>query len=534
MKLPPFTHDRAILDSRRLFLTLLCACGAIAAGIDSSSAIFNDAKIHAYELSFYYPDWEDSLKYYKSLPDEEYIPARFLYRMSSGDSIVFDSIGVRYKGNSSYNFAANSPKKPFKFRFDKYRDNQRFFGVERLNFSNAAKDPTMMREKIAYDILGAYMPAPRTAFATITIEGSLIGLYTQIEQVDKIFLARHFGDNDFNLYKSSDNGSTLQYEGPNQSSYESHYELKTNEALNDWSGFIDVVDKLNNTPAQDFIRTVGGCLNLDIVCRYLAFNMVTSNFDSYTGSARNYYLYDDSTGGKFVLIPWDLNLSFGAYPNNWNVTTMDVVTVSNLAQRPLNRRILENDSLRRVYLRYIEEMINGPASTDSIVAKAAALRTLIDSCARADSNKLHPYDQFVANIDTSVSVTDGIARTTIPGLRLFSEARSAALRTQLDAYLPVVRGATGAHRGASLLSATCRAGAREIVIRFTTAKENAPFSLAIFDCRGVCVDGRTGGRVPAGTHRYVWDAAGCATGYYMVRLSLNNAVADARALTVLR
>jgi len=72
-------------------------------------------------------------------------------------------VGVRYKGNSSYAFAGKSPKKPFKFSFDKYIDDRRFFGIKKLNFSNGANYPTMTREKISYDILARYMAAPRAA-----------------------------------------------------------------------------------------------------------------------------------------------------------------------------------------------------------------------------------------------------------------------------------------------------------------------------------------------------------------------------------
>ena len=42
-------------------------------------------------------------------------------------------------------------------------------------------------------------------------------------------------------------------------------------------------------------------------------SLAISNFDSYTGSGRNFYLYDDLTSGKFKMMPWDLNESFGAY-----------------------------------------------------------------------------------------------------------------------------------------------------------------------------------------------------------------------------
>jgi hypothetical protein len=519
----------------RLLLSgaMLLACGVYATSIDSSGIIFNDSRIHAYELRFYYADWEDSLKYYKNLPDEEYIPARFVYRRGPGDSIVLDSIGVRYKGNSSYNFATSSPKKPFKFSFDKYRAGRTFFGVKKLNFSNGAKDPTMMREKIAYDIIGEYTPAPRTAFATISIEGRLIGLYTQIEQVDKIFLSRHFLKNDYNLYKSNDNGSTLLYKGVNQSIYEADYDLKTNETVNDWAALIGMIDKLNNTQAADFTRIVGGCLALDNICRYLAFNMVLSNFDSYTGSGRNFYFYDDSMSRKFTLIPWDLNLSFGVYGNNWNVTTVDVVTISNLAQRPLNKRIMENDSLRRVYLLYIQAMIDGFASSDSISAKAVRLNTLIDSLARVDSNKLHTYDDFSKNQDTDVVVLDGISRTTIPGLKSFSQKRNAALRTQLANYLPVRNPGRSVGRINALLLASQPGRERDVVIRYRIRSDNTDANLSAFNGRGVRVAGLSMRNATAGEYRYSWNTRTVPKGWYFIRLTENGSLSAVRGIAII-
>jgi hypothetical protein len=493
--------------------------GLVAAGIDSSDIIFDDSKIHAYELRFYYPNWLDSLKYYKSLPDEEYIPARFVYRKSAVDSIVLDSVGVRYKGNSSYDFAANSPKKPFKFSFDKYRNGRFFFGVKKLNFSNGAKDPTMMREKISYDIIGRYMPAPRAAFATITIEGRLVGLYTQVEQVDKNFLARAFKDNNGNLYKSIDNGSTLLYRGVNQSSYESEYELKTNETANDWSSFIAMVDKLNNTAVGSFTATAGTSLELGNICRYLAFNMVFSNFDSYTGSGRNYYLYDDPTTKKYFLIPWDLNLSFGVYANNWNVTTADIVAPSNLAQRPLNKRVLEIDTLRRAYLLSIKSMMDGPAGADAVSAMALRWKTLIDSCVQADSNKLHSYVDFVKNIGSDVSVVDGMSRTTIPGLTSFCTKRSVVLKAQLDNYLPVTNPLQGKTPQTLSCAVYLRGSPNAMTLRYVLNTGADRVRLDVLDASGKSVRTFDEGKKTTGAHDCSWNDRPVRAGVYLVKLT---------------
>lgn len=377
-------------------------------------------------MHFYVTGWADSLEYnYEN--GEVYMPAQLTY-----GGMVLDSIGVRYKGHSSYMLSRNTPKKPLKFKFDKYRKDQTFFGLNRLNFSNCVQDPSFMREAISYNIARQYMPAPRTAYANIYIEGELIGFYVQVEQVDKIFLKRYFEDNGFNLYKSSDDGANLEYRGANQSVYESELELKTNEDLNDWSRLITMIDKLNNTPASAFVDTMQNYLNLDNCIRHLAFNMVLSHFDSYTGSGRNFYLYDDKVSGQFNIIPWDFNETFGAYTNNWDVITQDVVNVSNLIQRPLNKRILENDSLKQVYLNYISKMINSPASYDSIAARVDRIKSLIDSCVNADNNKLYSYQNFIDNIENDVYVGIGML---VPGIKSFSQKRNASLQAQIAQYI---------------------------------------------------------------------------------------------------
>lgn len=391
---------------------------------DSSDLVFGDYKLYDYNLHFYYDNWADSLIYYFEALDEEYIPAQLIF----SDTLILDSIGVRYKGNSSYELSGNTPKKPLKFKFNEFVEGQRFFGLSRLNFSNGINDPSFMREKISYDIARRYLPAPRTAYANIYFDGELLGLYIQVEQVDKRFLTRNFEDDGFNLYKACDTGASLEYLGTEQSSYESIYLLKTNEDVDDFTALIEMIERLNNTPSQDFATVMQNHLNLDNCIRLLAFNMVLSNFDSYTGSGRNFYLYDDSTSGQFNIIPWDLNESFGVYKYSWDVINQDALQTSNISHRPLFRRILANDSLKSIYLHYIGAMIAGPASFDSISAMADSILPIIDNYVQADSNKLYSYQSFLNNIEDDVVLELGFI---VPGIKSFARLRNENLSFQL-------------------------------------------------------------------------------------------------------
>ena len=92
------------------FFTLFLSIGVFAQE-DSSLVLFDDSKVHEYTLTFYDTDYATKMEanYFN---DAGYIPAKF-----SDGTITLDSVGVRYKGNSSYNAASSSPKKPLKIKF---------------------------------------------------------------------------------------------------------------------------------------------------------------------------------------------------------------------------------------------------------------------------------------------------------------------------------------------------------------------------------------------------------------------------------
>lgn len=389
---------------------------------DPSRALFNFETVHDFELEFYVDEWADSLEQNYNA-GEVYMPARLFF----GDSLLLDSIGVRYKGNSSYLQAGNTPKKPFKLRFDKYVEDQRLLGLQRLNFNNCINDPSFMREPIAYHIASTIMPASRTAYANLYIEGELIGLYLLAEQLNEDFLARWYSDNGGNLFKAADDGATLLYRGDSAEDYTTEYELKTNETANDWSGLITLIENLNNLPDEQFAESMLTILDLDLCLRNLAFNMVLSHFDSYTGSGRNFYLYEDETSGQFQFLPWDLNETFGVYSAGWDVINQDIYDISNLASRPLNRRLLEQPDLRQQYSSLIRMLASGVAAEDSIIAWTDLLYPLIDQHVLADQNKLYSYQDFQNNISQTVLLALG---REAPGLHQFARERNQNLLLQ--------------------------------------------------------------------------------------------------------
>jgi len=297
--------------------------------------------------------------------------------------------------------------------------------------------------------------------------------------------------------------------------------LKTNETKNDWSGLINMLDTLNNTPDADFVKVVGKRLDLDNCIRYLAFNMVNANFDSYTGSSRNFYLYDDQKAGAFRLIPWDVNLSFGLYEGEWknNVATVDAFAPSNLDSRPLEKRIISNDSLKRVYAGYMKKMIEGPLCADSIGIAAHRLKGIIDSSIKADRENFFTYEQFCANIDTEVVIQKGTVRTIYVGLRSFTARRNSAVSEQIEKALPVIQNPSVRACAPAMLR--CNGNASGLKIRYYVPV-TAPVAIQVYNARGESVRLLAKGCKNKGIYSLHFNTHGLSAGYYMILLRTGN------------
>jgi len=242
-------------------------------------------------------------------------------------------VGVRYKGNSSY--FSPGPKKSFKVDFNLYVAGQNFHGFKKLNFNNNFKDPSMMREKLGYDLhLASGVPAPRTAHANLYLNGVLQGVYTLVQQVDKTFLRTHFGDDSGNLFKATGFDCSLTYLGSDPALYMADYELKTNEIENDYTGFVQLVHVLNNTPDAQFQAEIETVFHVDPFLSWLAVDTMLSHLDNYSGTGHNYYLYHNPGTGRFEFIPWDANEEFGNFRGGWTADEMLTLDIYQPFRKP--------------------------------------------------------------------------------------------------------------------------------------------------------------------------------------------------------
>ncbi len=279
------------------------------------------------------------------------------------DGEAMSQVGVRFKGNSSLNMSQDNNTKSFKVHFEQYVDGQRFGCVDRVSLNNNTKDPSMMRERLAYQLAGELgVVAPHTAYAEVTVDGALHGVFTMVQQVDHRFLKERYGTenhaDDGNLYKLYSNydfgflgwGATPDDYG--DSVAETGLVLKTNEddpSMNDFSDVTELVaaiDAVLAQPSADNRAALEQVFDIDSYLRYQAWTLAISNLDVYYGMQHNLYVYHSPQSGKFETLPWDLNEAFGSFacrgggpggpPPDEDVYTVDLMTPCG-DELPLNR-----------------------------------------------------------------------------------------------------------------------------------------------------------------------------------------------------
>lgn len=385
----------------------------------SGELLFDDTRIIEFHFSFSQPD------YWQLLLDtrhtENYVKGDLMI-----DGAEIKSIGVRLKGQSSWQIP--SDKKSIKIDFDEYLD-QKFDGLDKLNLNNGFSDPTFLREKLFYEHCNAIgLPAPRTNFAVVYINNIYFGLYTVVEEVEKTFLKERFSNNDGNLYKGDPAGD-LAYYGETASDYNNMYSVETNKENHDWTDLITLIKKINLSEDTSFENEVTSAMYVPNFLKYWAALSLFSSYDSYLGSAHNYFLYNDPVSGKFHWIPWDCNESFGGF-NYLTITGLNVTTVPldylppAPEVRPLAERCLQNPILKNCYYTEVYEQMQSFCNENYLFPKIDTYANLIREAVYADSLKMYTDSIFELNLDTMVHISNAIGGGNIPGLKELITVRS--------------------------------------------------------------------------------------------------------------
>jgi spore coat protein H len=357
---------------------------------------------------------------------------------------VLKNVGLRHKGNGAFGTA---PKHPFKIDFDKYVDGQAVDGITRISLNNNVYDTSKMREALSYDLFRQMnVPAPRTAFAKIYLsvphrfDRTYLGLYSMVESVESGFLRSRFGNKNGLLLKPDlANGSPFL--GDRWERYRGPYQQKTKGFEGSTQSFIDYTRLVNKGDNEAFAKEITNYIDLDEFLRFLAVNTVLANLDSFLGMGKNFYIYLDPESRKLSWIPWDLDLSFGAYFHCGNVYQRINLSIRHpySCGDPLVERLLSRPEIEKVYREHLQKIVSTAFSPATMEAKIDAVASVIRGAVEEEHpGDMEVFERSVFGSDESAPKTSQavLERVLGPALKPFVSRRVQSVQDQLAGKEP--------------------------------------------------------------------------------------------------
>jgi len=407
-------------------------------GIIAQTTFYDLNTIQKIEIYFSQPNWDYQMDTAK-VGFESYLMAEIV--KINGQE--FDSVGVKYKGSSSYD--STYIKNPLHISLDEFKI-QTYEGIKSIKLANGFSDPSMIREVLAYDILKNYMECSRSNFAQVYINDAYIGIYSNDESVNKTFCSNHFYSSQNTFIKCNPDvagpysKSNFKYLSADSTAYFGKYEIESDFG---WNELVSFCNTITNNPDE-----ISAILNIDRALWMLAFNNVLVNLDSYSGwFSQNHYLCKDNNN-IFNSIVWDLNMSFGGFAwagtqgggsGSLSVTNMQEMTPLLHAAEPdwpLIMNLLSNPVYKKVYIAHMRTIVDEFFGSGDYKTKASELQEIIDGAVQTDTNKFFSYEQFLAGLTEDVQVGSHV----VPGIANLMDTRASFLYTspEFSAVPPAV------------------------------------------------------------------------------------------------
>jgi len=238
-----------------------------------------------------------------------YVPGTITMSVDGRTSGALD-IHTRLKGSTSMFKLDETPS--FKIKFKKGKAGTGYLGLRRLTLNSMVQDNSKIHEFGAYNLFNAMgIPASKTGWARLYINGVDRGLYVNVEQPDQAFMSKRFKDITQHVYEGVarqdlklGNDSGDDKTGPFL--VDSGWKVTPNKQ--DLKKLIDYSNDWEDKTWYQGLLTVTDRASL---IRAFAVENFLGHWDSYSGPDINNYFLRSNTRDKFTYIPWGVDQTFG-------------------------------------------------------------------------------------------------------------------------------------------------------------------------------------------------------------------------------
>ncbi len=411
----------------RTYLVLVFSLLVASTGLAQDEDFYDATVLRTLHLEFSQPDWWSQL-------EANYDAKENILATLTVDDEVYEDVGVRFRGNTSYRKTENSQKKSFNIEIDYVLEDQRLMGYKTLNLVNCMSDPTFMREVLYSNTARRQIPSAKANFVRLEINGENWGVYANVQQLNAEFIEDWFASNEGTRWRAqgtmgggapgpgpggggpprqsvqtvddsvdavplAEGGgvtsgvAALTWQGEGSATYEAAYELKNTNQDDPWASLINTCDVLNNTPLAQLPDELDSVLDVDRALWVCAFEVIFQDDDGYVNKrGSDYGLYYEPETGRLHLMQYDGNECMSN--EQWSLFYREDDPVV-----PLMYRLMAIDAYRQRYLAHARTILDSFLTEEMLFAEIDAYRALIEEQVKLDDKKLYSNQAFDNGIE---------------------------------------------------------------------------------------------------------------------------------------
>ena len=352
--------------------TILCV-GSIDAKELTLNDIFPNDRVLDIQITVSQRDWNkirfqsrnfvDVLNESRQFAPPEH-PYTYVDASVSIDGVEFPKVGLRKKGF----IGSQSISRPsLKIKLNHVDKKGRIEGLTNLTLNNNQQDVTHVSQFLGYALFNAIgSPAPRCAYAKVTVNGKNLGIYSHVETMRKPILKRAFGDDDGTLYE----GSVVDF----YKDWENSFEHKRGD---DKHGREKIKGLINVLSADEISeKTIGQFVDLDSFYRFWVTEGLLGFWDGYSGNNNNFFVYLNPETDKFHFLPWGADALF----SNFDMKNMGKKTgapISVKTQGLIAYRLYQLDAGKERYAKTMMGILENHWNEVKLFAELDRISTMI-------------------------------------------------------------------------------------------------------------------------------------------------------------
>ncbi len=360
-------HTTALVVFRQLIVLLALTQGTALAQkpqLDPDQ-LFDPTHLVTIQIELPKADWDELRSQTRLLAESlRKKPSANPYRYFKGtvtvDGVHIEGVGIRKKG---FIGSQDSDRPSLKVKFHKFKDQSLVKGLDSLTLNNNKQDRSLLSQFLSYKLFReAGVPASRCNHAKVTVNGTLLGIYSNVESIKAPFLQRRFGDSSGYLYEG-----TVADLFPDTLV---KFELKTEQTT------LQPLTRLAAAMARDELdlEELGKLLDIDAFLKFWATESLISFWDGYTNNQNNYFIYRNPSSSKLYFIPWGVD---AAFESRMPIPPYVIRTKSVHSQALLANRLYRLPAIKKKYRKMLEELLGTVWNEDRLLAQVDRVEALV-------------------------------------------------------------------------------------------------------------------------------------------------------------